>query len=105
MRAAADPIDKPGNMERVFRNFYRNFYHRTGGFLPTQSHDLRISPGDFFQIMDGDIMVLGNILRKGLINDDEVILVMGSMYRQPDGYFIVSPKSWREQKSCRSIGS
>jgi hypothetical protein len=28
-----------------------------------------------------------------------------SMYRQPDGYFIVSPKSWREQKSCRSIGS
>ena len=64
-------------MERVFRNFYRSFYHRTGGFIPTQPHDQSLYPGDFFQISNGEIIVLGNLFRKGVVKDSDVLFGNG----------------------------
>ncbi len=64
-------------MERIFRNFYRTFYNRTGGFIPTQPYDQSIYPGDFFQITNGEILVLGNIFRKGLINSSDTMFGEG----------------------------
>lgn len=59
-------------MESIYRNFYRTFYNRTGGFVPTQPYMGNMYPGDFFQIKAGEIVVLGNIFRKGLIRDDAI---------------------------------
>jgi len=59
-------------MEGIYRNFYRHFYNRTGGFIPTQPYDQSMYPGDFFQIQGGEIVVMGNIFRKGLIRDADV---------------------------------
>jgi hypothetical protein len=59
-------------MEEVFKRFYRNFYNRTNGFIPTKPLALNMYPGDFFQITNGEIIVLGNIFRKNIINVDDV---------------------------------
>lgn len=59
-------------MENVFRNFYRNFYMRTGGYIPTKPLNQTIFPGDFFQIQNGEMLVLGNVFRSGLIHPDDV---------------------------------
>lgn len=59
-------------MESIYRNFYRKFYQRTGGFIPTQPLMQNIYPGDFFQIRSGEIVVLGNIFRKGLVRDSDI---------------------------------
>jgi len=55
-------------MEKVFRNFYRKFYLKTGGYIPTKSLDQNIYPGDFFQIRNGEIIVFGNIFRNNIID-------------------------------------
>jgi hypothetical protein len=59
-------------MESIYRNFYRKFYQRTAGFIPTQPYMQNMYPGDFFQIKAGEIVVLGNIFRKGLIRDSAI---------------------------------
>jgi len=59
-------------MENSYRNFYRNFYMRTGGFIPISSLNQNIFPGDFFQIRNGEVIILGNIFRKGIIDPEEV---------------------------------
>jgi hypothetical protein len=72
-------------MDTVYRNFYRNCYMRTGGFIPTKPLNQIIYPGDFFQIINGEIFVLDNIFRKGLVHREEV--QFGSGIRQnPAGW-------------------
>ncbi|MEM6684608.1 MAG: hypothetical protein AAF617_02340 [Bacteroidota bacterium] len=61
-------------MNDVFNKFYRSFYNRTNGFIPTKLLRQNIYPGDFFQIRDGEIIVLGNIFRKNVIHIDDVTL-------------------------------
>jgi hypothetical protein len=58
-------------MENVYRKFYRNFYIRTGGFIPTKPLNQNIYPGDFFQIRNGEMIVLGNIFRNGIVDPEE----------------------------------
>ena len=58
-------------MEKVFRNFYRNFYLNTGGFIPTVSLNQNIYPGDFFQIRNGEMFILGNIFRDSIVDSAE----------------------------------
>jgi hypothetical protein len=58
-------------MENVYRNFYRNFYIRTGGFIPTKPLNRNIYPGDFFQVRNGEMIVLGNIFRNGIVDPDD----------------------------------
>jgi hypothetical protein len=55
-------------MEMVYKNFYRNFYKRTGGFIPTKPLNQNIYPGDFYQVRNGEMIMLGNIFRNGIID-------------------------------------
>ncbi len=65
-------------MHSVYRNFYRQFYMRTGGFIPTKPLNQPVYPGDFFQIRNGEMVMLGNIFRGGLIHRDEAGLLYGA---------------------------
>ena len=56
-------------MNSRFKMFYRDFYLRTG-FIPTKPLNLNINPGDFFQIRNGQIVILGNIYRSGIADAD-----------------------------------
>jgi hypothetical protein len=60
------------NMENVYRNFYRNFYMRTNGFIPVSPLGQTVYPGDFFQIRNGQMIVLGNIYRNGVIEPQDI---------------------------------
>lgn len=55
-------------MENAFRNFYRNFYMRSGGYIPSKPLNLAVYPGDFFQVRNGEMVVLGNIFRNGVVD-------------------------------------
>ncbi|WP_316828549.1 hypothetical protein [Pedobacter miscanthi] len=59
-------------MENVYRNFYRNFYMRTNGFIPVSPLGQTVYPGDFFQIRNGQMIVLGNIYRNGVIEPQDI---------------------------------
>ncbi|HTF04558.1 MAG TPA: hypothetical protein VK826_11055 [Bacteroidia bacterium] len=65
-------------MPSLYRNFYRNFYLRTGGFIPAKPLNQNMYPGDFFQIRNGEMIVLGNIFRKGIVAPEEVQLSKGT---------------------------
>ena len=55
-------------MSTIYQKFYKNFYRRTGGFIPTKPLNLTVLPGDFFQIKNGEMIVLGNIFRNGVVD-------------------------------------
>ncbi|WP_163411026.1 hypothetical protein [Flavobacterium ajazii] len=57
-----------------YKNFYRQFYLKTGGFLPTKPLNQNLFPGDYFQIKNGMITLLGNIYRNGVIASEDVEL-------------------------------
>lgn len=59
-------------MDTVYRKFYRGMYLNTGGFIPSEPINQNFYPGDFFQIRNGEIIVLGNIFRKCIIDPDVV---------------------------------
>jgi len=63
-------------MEMIYKNFYRNFYLRSG-FIPTKPLNQNIYPGDFFQIRNGEMVILGNIFRNGIVDRDECRLEYG----------------------------
>jgi hypothetical protein len=65
-------------MQSVYRNFYRQFYMRTGGFIPTKPLNQQVYPGDFFQVRNGEMVMLGNIFRGGLIHRDDAGLLYGT---------------------------
>lgn len=58
-------------MSNVFKKFYRSFYNRTNGFIPTKPLNQNMYPGDFFQIRNGEMIVLGNIFRNKVVSVDE----------------------------------
>jgi len=60
-------------MDTVFKNFYRNLYNRTNGFIPTKPLNQNIYPGDFFQIKNGELIILGNIFRNNIVHVDDVV--------------------------------
>ncbi|MEM6719515.1 MAG: hypothetical protein AAF611_09385 [Bacteroidota bacterium] len=64
-------------MDDVFKKFFSSFYYRTNGFIPTKLLRQNIYPGDFFQIRDGEIIVLGNIFRKNIVHIDDVTFENG----------------------------
>ncbi|RZN84049.1 MAG: hypothetical protein EVB11_03130 [Winogradskyella sp.] len=64
-------------MNSVYKNFFRNLYLKTGGFLPTKPINQNIYPGDFFQIKNGQMIVLGNIYRSDIVSRENHILSSG----------------------------
>ncbi|NDI99694.1 hypothetical protein GWA97_11455 [Flavobacterium sp. LaA7.5] len=61
-------------MENAYKNFYRNFYMRTGGYIPAKPLNSVIYPGDFFQIKNGEIIILGNLFRDAVIDPAEATI-------------------------------
>ncbi|WP_186755632.1 hypothetical protein [Echinicola salinicaeni] len=57
-------------MDSIFRKFYRGLYQKTNGFIPSQPINEAFYPGDFFQIKKGEIIILGNIFRDGLVDEE-----------------------------------
>ena len=87
-------------MDNFFRNFYRNLYNRTNGFVPSKPINQSMFPGDFFQIINGEMIVLGNIFRNGIISIDNCRLEYGvkqnsARWNFSDG--ISKPYSLRDQ--------
>ncbi len=72
-------------MHSSFKPFYRNFYFKTGGFIPSAPLNQNIYPGDFFQIINGEMIILGNIFKKGIVSDENVEL---------DDDQLLNPASW-----------
>jgi len=86
-------------MEKVYRNFYRNFYLNTGGFIPTGSLNQNTYPGDFFQIRNGEMIILGNIFRDGIIDLEHCKLSYASKLNPSSWSFgdgVTKPYSGRE---------
>lgn len=55
-------------METLYRNFFRDCYQQTGGYFPTAPLNRAIFPGDFFQVNNGMLVILGNIFRDGVVD-------------------------------------
>lgn len=64
-------------MGNVFKRFYADFYNKTNGFIPTKPLNQDYYPGDFFQIHNGEIIVLGNIFHNGLVAPEQTQLSYG----------------------------
>lgn len=58
-------------MNDVFKQFYNAFYTNTNGFMPSMPLSQNVYPGDFFQIKNNEMLVLGNIFKKGVIDVDK----------------------------------
>ncbi|GGG31313.1 hypothetical protein GCM10011344_35290 [Dokdonia pacifica] len=87
-------------MKNVFKKFYRSFYSRTSGFIPTKPINQNIYPGDFFQIRNGEMILLGNIFRNGIIAKEDIVLqngiaLNGANWNFNDG--VSKPYSGRDQ--------
>ncbi len=59
-------------MNNIFKKFYHSFYLKTNGFIPAKPLNQKVFPGDFFQIIDGEMIVLGNIFKKGIIDPERI---------------------------------
>ncbi|WP_199139826.1 hypothetical protein [Pedobacter sp. ASV12] len=68
-----------------YKDFFRKFYKVTGGFIPVRPLEESIYPGDFFQIVNGEMVLLGNIFRNRLIHEDDVEFSIGAK---------LSPVAW-----------
>lgn len=73
-------------MRPLFLNFYRSFYLRTGGFIPCNPLNRAVYPGDFFQLRNGEVTLLGNIFRNGIITPRDATLKYGIK---------LDPAAWR----------
>ena len=74
-------------MNSLYKNYYRNHYLRTGGFIPTKPLAQNVYPGDFFQIQNGEMIVLGNIFRNRLISPEDTYLENGVKLNAPNWNF------------------
>ncbi|MCA6362913.1 MAG: hypothetical protein IM638_07730 [Bacteroidetes bacterium] len=59
-------------MDSVYQNFFRGCYQRTGGFVPSGVLGVTVFPGDFFQLRNGEFILLGNIFKAGLVLREDV---------------------------------
>ncbi|WP_353778492.1 hypothetical protein [Winogradskyella sp. 3972H.M.0a.05] len=55
-------------MDTVYEKFYKGMYLKTGGYIPSEPINQNIYPGDFFQIRDGEMILLGNIYKNSVIS-------------------------------------
>lgn len=86
-------------MNNFFKKFYRNLYNRTSGFIPSKPLNQSMHPGDFFQIINGEMIVLGNIFRNNIISKDDCTIEYGIKQNTASWNFsdgISKPYSLRE---------
>jgi hypothetical protein len=61
-------------METLLKKFMTGSYLRTNGFTPAIPHVDQMLPGDFFQISNGGIRILGNIFKDRIIDPKDITL-------------------------------
>ncbi|MRX41865.1 hypothetical protein GJU43_21490 [Flavobacterium sp. LC2016-23] len=61
-------------MERIYKKFYRHCYLKTAGFIPARPLSQSLFPGDYFQIKNGEIIVLGNLYRNSILPPEDAEL-------------------------------
>lgn len=74
-------------MNSLYRKFYRSFYLHSGGYMPTKPLNQNVYPGDFFQIINGTMVVLGNIFRKSIISPENQQLLYGIKLNASNWHF------------------
>lgn len=87
-------------MNQAFKKFYRAFYNRTAGFIPTKPINQNIYPGDFFQIRNGEMILLGNIFRNRIVDKEDCVLQNGIALNAANWNFsdgVSKPYSGRDQ--------
>lgn len=60
-------------MNSIYRTFYRNCYFKTNGYIPSSPLNKVLFPGDFFHIINGEMVVLGNIFSGNIIDTKNVV--------------------------------
>ena len=95
-------------MGNVFKNFYTDLYNRTNGFIPTKPLNQDYYPGDFFQIHNGEIVVLGNIFQNNIIAPENTQFSYGSKLNPTGWNFakgVTKPYSGRDSGQDAVEGS
>lgn len=64
-------------MKNLYSKYFKKFYLQTGGFIPYVPLNHPIYPGDFFQIIGSEIIVLGNIYLNQLIGAENCVIGEG----------------------------
>lgn len=64
-------------MDNLYKKYFEGLYVKTGGFISTKPLNQSVYPGDFFQIRNGEVFVLGNIYRESLIIPEEKSIKYG----------------------------
>ncbi|NOQ72948.1 MAG: hypothetical protein GQ574_13145 [Crocinitomix sp.] len=78
-------------MDNIFKKFYRETYHKTGGYFSVIPNSGNVYPGDFFQIRNGQLIFLGNIFNPTIINASEVDF---------ENNISLNPSNWNFQQGC-----
>jgi len=58
-------------MNSIYKKFYRTFYARTG-YIPSKPLNKTLFPGDFFHIINGEMILLGNIFSSQIVDTKNV---------------------------------
>ncbi|NHN24921.1 hypothetical protein FIA58_004450 [Flavobacterium jejuense] len=54
-------------MNSIYKKFYRTFYTRTN-YIPSKPLNKTLFPGDFFHIINGEMIILGNIFSANIVD-------------------------------------
>ncbi|VXB08840.1 conserved hypothetical protein [Flavobacterium sp. 9AF] len=73
-------------MDTIYRKFYRNCYFKTNGFIPSNPINKTLFPGDFFHIINGEMVILGNIFSGKIVDTKNV---------EFDHNIPLNPDSWK----------
>ncbi len=58
-------------MNSIYKKFYRTFYARTS-YIPSKPLNKTLFPGDFFHIINGEMILLGNIFSSQIVDTKNV---------------------------------
>jgi hypothetical protein len=73
-------------MNSLYKKFYSNFYSRTNGYIPSKPLNKTLFPGDFFHIINGEMVVLGSIFSGNIIDTKNVAF---------EHHIKLHPSSWQ----------
>jgi len=59
-------------MNRIYKKFYSAFYTKTN-YIPSKPLNKTLYPGDFFHIINGEMIVLGNIFSSNIVDMKNVV--------------------------------
>ncbi|WP_130735394.1 hypothetical protein [Flavobacterium sp. J27] len=73
-------------MHTIYKKFYRNCYFKTNGFIPSSPLNKTLFLGDFFHIVNGEMIVLGNIFSGNIVDSKNVTF---------DHNIPLNPEAWK----------